>query len=508
MKDIDRRLFMQLFGAAGASMLVHPAFAAGKDIDSISIAWTSDPTTLDPNQRLSPDPQSILRALFDQPLDQRADLTLVPAIISEWKQSDDAASLNIKLRDDVTFSDGSKLTTADFRYSFYERLKAGQQLDLATSFGVVTDIKIVSDTECVMMFSGPFPTAPQWLAFACSYIVSKAHAEAVGPEGMKTNPLGAGAYKLKEYTRDSRVVLERRDDYWGEKPSIKQLTFEIIPDPTARLAALESGTVDIAMEISIRDVTRLKQSGTFNALTNPIGRIIFLTIRADGPFADKNVRLAAHHAINKNLLSKAFFGGAAVVIDVPTIPGMPGNPPGFTFPYDEAKAIELLAASGFSPDKPVELEFATTNGQFPGDYDISRAIVTMWAKVGIQAKLTTITEPQWYDLNATGKLPSASLFTWDNPTGDPEIFTGYMFNDSLPFATFKRADITEMVKPLFLEPNYAKRIKAYEDLNAFLMNEGAMIPLLQAIQTIGFRQGLSITPWGTGWMEARSVSAT
>ena len=507
MKAIDRRLFLQLFGAAGATIFANPAFA-GADIESISVAWPSDPTTLDPNQRLAPDPQSILRALFDQPLDQTADLELVPAIVTEWKMSDDATSLDIKLRDDVTFSDGSKLTTADFRFSFFERLQAGETLDLATSFGVVTDIKIVSDTECTMIFSGPFPTAPQWLAFACSFIVSKAHAEAVGPEGMKTNPLGAGAYTLKEYTRDGQVVLERREDYWGEKPSVKQLTFVIIPDPTARLAALESGTVDIAMEVSIRDVARLQQGATFNALTNPIGRIIFLTIRSDGPFADKNVRLAAHHAIDKSLLSKAFFGGAAVPIDVPTIPGMPGNPPGFVFGYDEAKAIELLAASGFSPENPVVLEFATSNGQFPGDYDISRAIVTMWEKVGIRAELTTITEPQWYDLNATGKLPPASLFTWDNPTGDPEIFTGYMFNADLPFATFKRDDVTAMVKPLFSEPDYAKRIKAYEDLNIFLMNEGAMIPLLQAIQTIGFRQGISITPWGTGWMEARSISAS
>ena len=507
MKAIDRRLFMQLFGAAGASILSFPAFAAGNDIESISVAWTSDPTTLDPNQRLAPDPQSILRALFDQPLDQLADLKLVPAIVAEWKMSDDATSLNIKLRDDVTFSDGSKLTTADFRYAFFERIQAGEELDLVSSFGVVTDIKIVSDTECVMMFSGPFPSAPQWLAFACSYIVSKAHGEAVGPEGMKTNPMGAGAYKLKEYTRDSRIVLERRDDYWGEMPSIKQLTFEIIPDPTARLAALESGTVDIAMEISIRDVKRLQQGGAFNALTNPIGRIIFLTIRSDGPFADKNVRLAAHHAIDKALLSKAFFGGAAVPIDVPTIPGMPGNPPGFEFAYDEAKAIELLAAAGFSPENPLVLEFATSNGQFPGDYDISRAIVTMWEKVGIRAELKTITEPQWYDLNATGKLPPVSLFTWDNPTGDPEIFTGYMFNADLPFATFKREDVTEMVKPLFSEPDYAKRIKGYEDVNVFLMEEGAMIPLLQAIQTIGFRNGITVTPWGTGWLEARGISA-
>ena len=507
MKTIDRRLFMQLFGAAGATILANPAFAAGQEIEHLSVAWVSDPTTLDPNQRLAPDPQSILRAIFDQPLDQLADLTLVPGIVSEWEMGENAESLRLILRDDVTFSDGSKLTTADVRYSFFERLQAGHELDLAVSFGVVTEIEILSDTECVMRFSGPFPTAPQWLAYAGSYIVSKAHGEAVGYEGMKTNPLGAGAYKVREYIRDSRVVLERRDDYWGEKPSIKQLTFEIIPDPTARVAALEAGTVDIAMEISIRDVARLKKSATLNALANPIARIIFLTIRADGPFEEKNIRLAAHHAIDKALLSKAFFGGSAVVIDAPTAPGLPGSPPDYVFGYDPDKAIALLAEKGFGPDNPIELDMATSNGLFAGDYDIARAIVTMWAKVGIKANLTTVSEAQWFDLNATGKLPPASLYTWDNSTGDPEIFTGYMFNDELPFATFRRPDVTAMVKPLFAEPDYQKRIKAYEDLNVFLMEEGAMIPLLQAIQTIGYSRKYEVTPWGTGWLQPSGISA-
>src|SRR5690606_9400723 len=109
---------------------------------------------------------------------------------------------------------------------------------------------------------------------------------------------------------------------------------------------------------------------------NPIARIIYLTVRADGVFSQRNIRLAAHHAIDKKLLSKAFFSNDAVTIDVPTIPGMPGNPPGFEFAYDPEKSKELLAASGYSADNPVTLALATTNGQFPGDYDISRAIVT------------------------------------------------------------------------------------------------------------------------------------
>ena len=507
MKDIDRRLFMKLAGAAGCALVMRPDLSFAGEIDNISIAWMTDPVTWDPNQRLSPDPQSILKTVFDQPLDQTPDLTLVPSVVTEWKLADDGLSLHVKLRDDVKFSDGTPLTAEDFAYTYHQRFVKGDQVDLVVGFGVVSDIEVISPTEAVMRFSKPFPTAAQWLAFSASYIVSKAYAEKVGIQGMQTNPMGSGPYMLKEYKRDSRIVLTRRDDYWGEKPSIKQLTFEIIPDPTARLAALESGTVDIAMELSIRDVKRLQKSGNFNAIANPIARIIYVTIRADGTFADRNIRLAAAHAVDKKLLSKAFFGGEAATIDFPTVPGMPGSPKNSSFAYDPAKSKELLAASGYSTDKPVTLSMATTNGQFPGDYDMARAIVTMWEKVGIKANLTVITEAQWYELNASGKLPDASLFVWENGTGDPELFTGHMFNEEMPFATYRTPEVTARVKPLFSEPNYEKRIKGYEELNAYLIDEGAIIPLVQAIQTIGYRKGLTLTPWANGWIRPFAIKS-
>lgn len=499
---------MKLAATAGGAMLLRPGFAFAAETDTLTMAWTSDTASWDPNQRLSPDPQTILKMVFDQPIDMTSDLKLTPGVLTAWKLADDAMSMTVTLRDDVTFSDGSKLTSEDFRYTFFERIANGEELDIAVGFGSVSDIEIISPTEAVMHFSKPFPIVAQWLSFSASYIVSKVYAEKVGAEVMKTKPMGSGPYVLKEYQRDSRIVLEQREDYWGDKPSIKQITIEIIPDPTARLAALESGTVDLATELSIRDVKRLQQGGTFNAVTNPIARIIYVTIRADGVFADKNLRLAAHHAVDKKLLSKAFFGGDAVTIDQPTIPGMPSFLPDFHFDYDEAKAKELLAASGFSPENPVTLDFATTNGQFPGDYDIARALVTMWEKVGIKANLTVITESQWYELNASGKLPAASLFVWENGTGDPELFAGNMFDSDLPFATYRTEQVTAMIKPLLSEPNYEKRIKGYEAFSKYLIDEGAMIPLLQAIQTIGYRKGIELKPWANGLIRPIAITLT
>lgn len=508
MNTIDRRLFLKLAAAAGGALVARPGLALAEDgeIDNVSIAWTSDPVTWDPNQRLAPDPQSILKSIFDQPIDQLQNLELAPNVLTDWELADDAMSMHVWMRDDINFSDGSPMTMEDFRYTFFERIQQGDEIDLVVGFGVVSDIEIISPTEGIMRFSQPFATPAQWLSFSASFVISKAYAEKVGVEGLQTKPMGSGPYELVEYERDSRIVLKRRDDYWGELPAIKQLTFEIIPDATARLAALESGNVDFAVELSIRDVKRLQQSDRFKAIANPIARIIYVTVRADGTFEDKNIRLAAHYAINKELLSKAFFGGDAVAIDAPSIPGMPGYPEDFEFPYDPEKAKELLAQSGYGPDNPVAIGFATTNGNFTGDYDIARAIVTMWEKVGIKTDLQVITEGQWYDLNATGKLPDASLFVWENGTGDPEIFTGNMFNADLPFATFRRPDITAKIKPLFDIADYDERIRKYDELNRWLIEEGAIIPLLQAIQTIGFSNQFNFQPWTNGWILPSAIT--
>lgn len=509
MRSIDRRLFLQLLGGTvGASVAWGPHFAwaqEGGDIDNISLAWTSDPVTWDPNQRFAPDPPTVLKMVYDSLLDQDASMQLVPNLITEYVISDDAKSMSVKLRDDVTFSDGTPMTADDFRYTFFERLQAGHVLDLAASFGNVTDIEVLSPTEAVMRFSVPTPAAAAYMAFYGGFMVSKAYVERVGVEQLQKAPLGTGPYVLVEHQRDSRIVLDRREDYWGEKPSAKRITIEIIPDATARLAALESGAVDIAVEIPIRDIKRLQASGQLNAILNPIARIILITVRSDGVYADKNVRLAAHHAIDKQLLSTALYGGGAVPISVTTIPGLPSYPADFKFPYDPELAKQLLAASGYSLENPVTIQLATSNGQFAGDYDIARAVAQMWGKVGIKAEIQVITEPQWYELNASGKLPDSSVFVWDNTTGDPEMFAGNLFNAELPFSTYRTAEVTAKVKPLFVEPDTAKRIAGYEEFNRYIVEEGAVIPLLQAVQTVGFRQGLAFQPWPTGWIRPQAI---
>jgi peptide/nickel transport system substrate-binding protein len=493
-------------GAASAGFLADPRVSFAAEPDQVTIGWPSDIPSWDPNERTVPDAQPIYKLVFDQPLDQAPDFSVIPNLVAKWEQSKDAKTLSLVFRDDIVFHDGSKMTSEDFAYSFHGRVVEGHKIDIAQLWPQIVSIDTPSPTEAIMHFSNASATAVPWLAFLCSYVVPKAYMEKVGVDGFKAKPIGSGPYKLVEYQLNSRIVLERNEAYFGAKPAIKRVIFQIIGDPAARVAALESSQIDIALNIPMREVKRLDATPNFSAEINPISRIITVFMRGDLGMKEKNIRLAAHHAIDKVALSKAFYLGAAVPLSVFATPGTPGYIDDYSFSYDPAKSKALLAEIGYSVEKPAKITFGSHNGQFPGDYDIARAIVQMWKKVGIEAELEVIEYAKYFELNHANKLPDAMLYSWDNATGDPEIFIGYALNPVLPFGSWKEKEIGSETMPLFGEPDPVKRLAAYKDLEKRATEYGAIAPLLQSVLTVGHKKTLHYKKYGNGWVLANTMT--
>jgi peptide/nickel transport system substrate-binding protein len=189
-----------------------------------------------------------------------------------------------------------------------------------------------------------------------------------------------------------------------------------------------------------------------------------------------------------------------VPLSVPATPGSPGFLDDYSFAYDPEKAKALLAKSGFGLDKPAKIRMASTNGQFPSDYDIARAIVQMWKKIGIQAELEVIEYAKYFELNRANKLPESTLYTFDNATGDPEIYAGYLLNPKLPFSPWKDMTLGQKVIDLFNVADEAQRIAGWRALNKEAAEIGATMPLLQSVQTLVRKKALNYTPYGNGWV--------
>ena len=191
-----RALASCLFVAC-ASLTATSVSAQTAPQEELKIVYPVDVPSWDPTAVTFPAGQSIYKAVFDSPLFIDGDLKLRPSLIKSWKWADDKNTrLTIQLRDDVTFHDGSKLTTEDFKYSFFDRPRGDKKLAINGFFGSLKDIEIASPTEATMVFSTPTPTAPNYLGFLTSYILPKAYIQRVGEDGFQANPIGAGPYKI------------------------------------------------------------------------------------------------------------------------------------------------------------------------------------------------------------------------------------------------------------------------------------------------------------------------
>jgi len=496
---LKRRTLLQAAGLLSAPLSLRRAFAA--DESHLTIAYPVDVPSWDAVAHTFPLAMPIFKSVYDSPLTYTPELKLAPNVMTAWQLGADGKTIEVTFRDGVTFHNGDPLTAADFRFSFLERQKADPKLPTAGIWRKIDDIEVTSPTQAVVRLSAPMPTAPQWWGFLGSFILPKRYFETVGHDGFLAKPVGSGPYRLVEYQQNARIVLEANPKYWGGAPKIARVTIEVVKDPTARVAAVEAGRADITKQIPVREALRLGRTQGLAGRVDPITDIIIIQIANKGAFTDPNVRLAAHHAIDKAAISKAFFNGAAKPISVLAPPGTPGDVPGFSFPYSVDQAKALLAKSGFGPQKPVKIAFNTTNGAFASDYDMARAIASMWQQVGIDADLKVIELAQYYELNHSGKMPEATLYAgWGNDTADPEIYTGYILNPKLQFSTWKSDDLAPIIDKLFAETDYDKRIAGYRDLNRMVVEKGYAMPLLQGVTTVAYRGDVAYTPYGNGWL--------
>jgi peptide/nickel transport system substrate-binding protein len=502
---LDRRNFLRLAGSQAAlAALGVPAWAQARD--AITIAFSTDVPTWDPDARVLAGAQSLYKCVFDGVLTQAPNLAVQPSLAKAWKYRDPASlELEIELRDNVLFHNGDKMTAEDFRYSFFERPHApvppgGQKLDTGFIWRRIKDIEIVNPTRVVVHFTEVMPSALAWFYFMACYVEPKNYFEKAGLDGFLKQPIGTGPYRLVEYQQGTRLVLEAHAKYWAGAPKLKRVTIEIVKDPSARVAAIDSRRVDLAVDLPIREVTRLGATPGLVGSVDPITDIMIIEVTRTGPFEQEPVRLAAHHAIDKAAISRALFAGKARAIAAPAAHGTPGYPKDFTFAYDPAKAQALLKQAGFSPANPAKIGFATTNGIFPNDYEMARAIVAMWKKVGIEANLEVIELVTYQERLRANKLPEAMMYQWGNTTGDPEMYGGYLFDPKSIFATWKSDDLGDKVHALLVETNQQKRYAGYRDLAVYAVNKGYSIPLFQGVKTAAYQSKLAFTKYDNGWI--------
>lgn len=499
MNTMNRRTVLKGTTAAVALGMAGGA-AIAQDIDELVIAYNVNLPSWDPTvgpSAVNPTIQGIYQSVFDQFILQQPDLSAAPGLLTEWGWNEDKTKVMMKVRQGVTWHDGSPFTAEDVAWSLTRAADESTGNPIQFIWSTLGNITAEGDTVTadVTRFE---PTIFKWMYFLTGYVMPKAYYEKVGAEGFEAAPIGTGPYMVDKFERNAFVRLKANPNYWGGKPEFETVTIKFVTDAASRVAEIESGNAHVTLEMPYEEYDRLKGNANIEGTDAPISDIGMIFLNDVDPMLDANVRMAAAHAIDKETIIERLLSGYGVPIDTLQTPQYIAYDASVSVPYNPDKAKELLAASGFSPDNPVKFKIQTTRGFKPKDYEMIQAVVGLWRRVGIEAEIEVYEIAKHFELRAADTLAPAAFYNWGNSVADPTTSTGFAMFGPSPHSVWDGEDLVGMIGPLWGEADEGKRIAGWKAVDKYIADNALVIPLLQYVQPILHVSGVKVTPHASG----------
>lgn len=270
-----------------------------------------------------------------------AESTPQPVLATEWTLAADELSIDITLRDDVTFHSGRAMTAEDVKFSLEQVGASTSQVGFITK--AFESVEVTSPTSLTIRFTRPIPNLFDLFEYA--FILDS---ETIAGVADGSQVIGTGPFRFESWSPGSETRLIRNDTYWGERPYLDAIEIAVIADSTAMLNAVRSFRSQVAIGMNPIDVQALGTNPAFS-VENISGSVYPFGIDVtQAPFDTKEARQAVNYAIDRERIAVQLFGDAGVVTPLfwePTTPGYPTDLNG-AYPYDPAKARQMLADAG------------------------------------------------------------------------------------------------------------------------------------------------------------------
>jgi len=344
-----------------------PAFG-----DTFVQASIGDITGLIPNITTDGPSHAVGGLIYDGLVQTDKDLNWIPAMAESWQFTKDCLTLTFKLRKDVKWHDGKPFTAEDVSFTYKAMMNPKTPTAYRDDFELVKDLQVLDPYTVRVVYSQPFakalgswgtPMLPRHLL--AKYVEEGKLREA--PQNT-TSPVGTGPYKFQEWKSGEKVVLVANKDYYVQsRPFLGRIVYRIIPSQATIFLELKAKGVDMADLTAIQyarqtDYAAFKQD--FNKFRYSANRYTYFGFNLKDPrFADKRVRQAFAYAINKPELIEGVVMGLAREATGPYRPGTWAYTDKVKrYPYDPAKAKQLLAAAGWT-DKNGDVILRNKDGQ-------------------------------------------------------------------------------------------------------------------------------------------------
>jgi peptide/nickel transport system substrate-binding protein len=474
--------------ALAIGFMVFTASAHAEEV--LRIPYVADIGTFDPDNGFETGAISAIDNVYEGLVEYEPGSTKIVGLLAKnWEISDDGLTYTFHLVDGVKFHDGAPFNAAAVIKSFERRRDRG--LILSYSLANVKDMVAPDDSTVVLRLGHPQPSfldalSSPWGPKIISPVALAEHDNGdFATTWLNEHAVGTGPFKLAEFKRGQRYVLERNDGYWGAKPFFRQIQISVVADISQQILQLQAGTIDaLPINYPFAQLTSLPAGLELTASPSMIPYYLF--VKPNSPLKDADVRKAVLTAINPALWVKDAFGEFASLSKsvYPNVMLDPVDPIQFPTDFEAAKAA--IAKHG-----AVNLVIGLHSAN-PSYGRIADLMIAQLASIGVKATAYVLPSGAAYTLKDDPNPPDLLLTIAGPDAAHPESQAKVFFTKDGGLNFFGRVlpEADAIVDQAGQSTEVKERNALYEKAGQMYFDAGIVVPLVDVDDVVVHAKGL------------------
>lgn len=497
-KTTARRRGTALLLGTTSALMFGSAVAAQ---DTLVVGRSMDVNSLDPSRAFCDTCQIYLTAVYEPLITLGADNeTLEPKLAVSWEHNEEFTEFTFNLNPDAVFSDGSPVEASDVVWTF-ERLRnlkgspsflmdGTQSIEAVDAHTVKVTVE-APNSEFLNKVSAPYTgILNAEAAMAGGALADETAATADGAEGwFLENSVGSGPFVLANYAPEDELRLSRNDSYYGTAPAFSEVVITQMQDSVSQAQALETGSVDIAMQIDADTAKSLDTPDVVTEIIPSFNFVYFAFMPGSTAMKDKltpQVREALTYAVDYDGMIEFTVGGNGNKIAAPIPNGFPGTKNLEPRAQDVEKAKSMLAEADM--DSGLEMVAVYPNDNVYGvDLNVMmQKLQQDFSQVGVEVTLKPVTYPVWREEMAAGTADLTAVYYAPDYYGSGQYAAYFGMTEGSTWVSRAGYQSPETVLNEKEGEIYAQALAAsgeeaaakYEELARELMADNVIIPLV------------------------------
>ena len=481
---------------------------------TLTLAIPSDAVSMDPHGSNDVPSEQIRDTIYEPLLTQDENFEIVPVLAEEYEQVDDT-TWQFKLREGVTFHDGSEFN-ADVVKANIERVKdPAKASPRSFLLEMVSEVNVIDDYTVELVTEYPFAPLANNLTHGAGKMISKDLIDAdyqqaldeagsdlsleeyydLRAEGgeeheaaaneissfvgqlVESEPVGTNYFKFDSRSPGEQTAVVRNDDYWGDTALLDGVTFKVVSEPGSRIAELESGSSDAILATLSSNIDRVENNEDVTLLRNDSVSIDYIGFNTEKePFDDPRVRQAITHAFDSQAVLDGVYNGSGTPAEAPLAPGVLGYSEDLEgLEYDMDRAEELLDEAGVE-DLTINL---MVNDDNPERVDVALWLQESLSNLGITVNVEQV---EWGAYLAATGAGEHDMFIlgWSNSTGDPDngitpLFHSDNIGDTGNRSFYNNPELDSILDEARQSTEESEREELYMEAQQILVDEAPAI---------------------------------